>query len=221
MTVTTCADAYVPPRAEQQSARDRRPRFRETPRCSPDSMDIALVAGGLLGLGLAGLWRVPVSLPLLLELSCGCSVWPLSRARPVAMSVDTLRFILAAFTGLVCSGSVQLGIFLLKRKAELRGLDAKSNATALDSANTYIQTLQAGDKALREERDSLKAELNDERQASAEALANAQREVTRLSAELGRAQSDLSVARSQIDELTRQLGGRHSASRLNGRRMRG
>lgn len=175
-------------------------------------MGVALVAGGLLGLGL---WRASVFLPSLLELSCGCSVWPLSCARPAAMSIDTLRFILAAFTGLVCSGSVQLVIFLLKRKAKLRGLDAKSNATALDSANAYIQTLQASDKALREERDSLKAELNDERQASAEALANVQREVTRLSAELGRAQSDLSVARSQIDELTRRLGGRHSASRSN------
>ena len=73
------------------------------------------------------------------------------------MSPDTLRFVLQVVAIALGGGSVQMGIFLLKRRSELRSLDATSGSTALTSANEYIATLQGGEKAIREELDKAQA----------------------------------------------------------------
>jgi chromosome segregation ATPase len=113
-------------------------------------------------------------------------------------------------------GSVQMGIFLLKRRSELRSLDATSGSTALTSANEYIATLQGGEKAVREELDRMQArtqtmqkEWDIERAELTAALENESRQVARLSAYLARCKADLAVADSQIEELTHH--GRMSA----------
>jgi chromosome segregation ATPase len=116
-------------------------------------------------------------------------------------------------------GSVQLVIFLLRRRSELRKLDSESESTLLDSANVYIGTLLSGEKALREEIATLKTELrvlketwaqdraemrrewDSERVANIDALEAANREVSRFRLELARVRSDLMGAQAQIDEL--------------------
>ncbi|MFZ0120679.1 MAG: hypothetical protein WAN20_17295 [Pseudonocardiaceae bacterium] len=132
------------------------------------------------------------------------------------MTPDTLRFVLQVVAIALGGGSVQMGIFLLKRRSELRSLDATSGSTALTSANEYIATLQGGEKAVREELDRMQArtqtmqkEWDIERAELTAALENESRQVARLSAYLARCKADLAVADSQIEELTHH--GRMSA----------
>jgi chromosome segregation ATPase len=102
-----------------------------------------------------------------------------------------------------------MAIFLLKRRSELRSLDATAGSTALTSANEYIATLQGGEKAMREELDKVQAriqamqrEWDNERADLTVALENESRQVARLSGYLARCKADLSVAESQLEELT-------------------
>lgn len=132
------------------------------------------------------------------------------------MSPDTLRFVLQVVAIALGGGSVQMGIFLLKRRSELRSLDATSGSTALTSANEYIATLQGGEKAVREELDKVQVrfqamlkEWDIERAELTAALENETRQVARLSAYLARCKADLTVAESQIEELAHH--GRQSA----------
>ena len=129
--------------------------------------------------------------------------------------------IAAVFFG---GGSVQLFVFHQKRRAELRSLDTASDATLLNSANAYIVTLQAGDKALREEVTTLKTEISvlkqayteerlvlrkewdTERTSNTEALETANREVSRFRLDLAKVRSDLAVAQDQITDLSSRLG---------------
>jgi chromosome segregation ATPase len=126
----------------------------------------------------------------------------------VPVSPDTLRFVLQVVAIALGGGSVQMGIFLLKRRSELRSLDATSGSTALTSANEYIATLQGGEKATREQLDkvqvrtrALEKAWDSERAELTEALENETRQVARLSAYLARCKADLAVAESQIEQL--------------------
>lgn len=128
------------------------------------------------------------------------------------MSPDTVKFILQVAAIAVGGGSVQLGIFLLKRRSEIRKLDATSGKEALGSATTYINTLQAGEKAARDElarREVHITELETKRELedrkSTQALTNAQIEIEQLAAELARARTNFAVAQNQINELSHQL----------------
>jgi chromosome segregation ATPase len=125
------------------------------------------------------------------------------------VSPDTLRFVLQVVAIALGGGSVQMAIFLLKRRSELRSLDATAGSTALTSANEYIATLQGGEKATRDELDKVQAriqamqrEWDNERADLTVALENESRQVARLSGYLARCKADLSVAESQLEELT-------------------
>ncbi|HEX8761684.1 MAG TPA: hypothetical protein VF734_17315 [Pseudonocardiaceae bacterium] len=125
------------------------------------------------------------------------------------MSSDTLRFILQVAAIATGGGFVQLLIFILKRRSELRNLDATSDSTALPSANSYSATLPGGEKAVREELDkkhahleSLQKQWDIEQAKLTDALNNQRREVERLAADLARCRADLAVADARIAELT-------------------
>jgi chromosome segregation ATPase len=127
----------------------------------------------------------------------------------VPVTPDTLRFVLQVVAIALGGGSVQMAIFLLKRRSELRSLDATAGSTALTSANEYIATLQGGEKAMRDELDKVQAriqamqrEWDNERAELTVALENESRQVARLSGYLARCKADLSVAESQLEELT-------------------
>ncbi|MGH3598784.1 MAG: hypothetical protein ACRDRO_10430 [Pseudonocardiaceae bacterium] len=137
------------------------------------------------------------------------------------MSPDTLRFVLQVVAIALGGGSVQMGIFLLKRRSELRSLDATSGSTALTSANEYIATLQGGEKAMREQLDktharteAMQKEWDIERAELTVALENESRQVARLSGYLARCKADLAVAESQIEELAHhgRMSARHGRS---------
>jgi septal ring factor EnvC (AmiA/AmiB activator) len=125
------------------------------------------------------------------------------------VSIDTLRFILQVAAIATGGGFVQLLIFVLKRRSELRSLDATAGSTALASANSYITTLQGGEKAVRDELDrthgrleSLQEQWDVERDTLTNALDNQRHEVARLAADLARCRADLAVADARIAELT-------------------
>jgi hypothetical protein len=84
-------------------------------------------------------------------------------------------------------GFIQLLIFILKHRSELRNLDATSGSAALTSANSYIATLQRGENAMRNELDKTRARIESmqkqwdiERAALTDALHNERRQVARL-----------------------------------------
>jgi hypothetical protein len=122
---------------------------------------------------------------------------------------EVLRFILQIFALIVGGGTVQLLVFLLKRRSELRSLDTASDATALNSANAYVVTLQAGEQKLREHLAVLEVRIGNmqrtwdiERRAHTEALNNAHRELSRVTAEAARMKTDLAVAQAQITKMS-------------------
>lgn len=125
------------------------------------------------------------------------------------MNPDTLRLVLQIVGVVVGGGILEFIRRLLARRAELRNLNAQSDATALDSANAYVKTLQESETGLRTEIQRMQKEWNAERVMSTEALANATRELERLQAELARRNADLAVAHAQISELGGRLPGRH------------
>lgn len=135
-------------------------------------------------------------------------------------------FVLQVVAIAIGGGSVQFAIFLIRRRAELRSLDAASDATLLNSANAYIVTLQAGDKALREEVESLKTEIvvlkrawseerdamrkewDLERAASVSAIEAANRQISRTRLDLAAVKSDLAVAQAEIVDLSERFATR-------------
>lgn len=125
------------------------------------------------------------------------------------MSDDTLRFILQVAAIATGGGFIQLLIFVLKRRSELRNLDATSGSAALASANSYIATLQTGENTVRSQLDKMHTDIramqkqwDGERAALTDALDNERRQVARLAADLARYRADLAVADARIAELT-------------------
>ncbi len=125
------------------------------------------------------------------------------------MSDDTLRFILQVAAIATGGGFIQLLIFVLKRRSELRNLDATSGSAALASANSYITTLQTGENTMRGQLDKMHADVrmmqkqwDVERAALTDALDNERRQVARLAGDLARYRADLAVADARIAELT-------------------
>ncbi len=124
------------------------------------------------------------------------------------MSGDTLRFILQVAAVATGGGFIQLLIFVLKRRSELRNLDATSGSAALASANSYITTLQTGENSMRDQLDKTHSHIKEmqkqwdiERAALTDALDNERRQVARLAADLARYRADLTVADARIAEL--------------------
>jgi chromosome segregation ATPase len=127
------------------------------------------------------------------------------------MSEATIRLLLQIFAVAVGGSAVQLTIFLLKRRAELRSLDTTSDATALTAATGYVVALQTDIQALKEEMAARRKEWDAERATYTEALESANRELDRLLSGSSRLKADLMVARSQITELSSRLAtGRHA-----------
>jgi predicted nucleic acid-binding Zn-ribbon protein len=131
------------------------------------------------------------------------------------MSPDTLRFLLQIAGVFIGGGAVQLTIFILRRRSELKNLDATSGSTALTSANTYIGTLQAGEAAARLEiqklqvrLDAAEAKREDEDRRSTRIINAGRDEIDRLTADLARTRSNLAIANAQINELEQQLANR-------------
>lgn len=125
------------------------------------------------------------------------------------MSPDSLRLALQILGVVIGGGILEFIRRLINRRAELRELDAKSSAVALDSANAYIKTLQDGERAVRAELAAVHTRLDTRDTEIArlrDLVAEERREAARVRTELGIVRADLDIARAQIAELTRRAG---------------
>lgn len=128
------------------------------------------------------------------------------------MNPDTLRAILQSVTSVFVGGGLLATVrYILPkvRRAEMRKLDTTNDATALNSANAYIMSLQAGQKTSNDDIVILKNELKELRHSSQSALEGATTQIERLSSELARVRADLIVANNTILELGQLIPGRH------------
>lgn len=135
------------------------------------------------------------------------------------MNPDTLRAILQSVTSVFLGGGLLAGVrYILPkvRRAELRKLDTTNDATALNSANAYIVSLQAGQKTSNDDIIILKNELKELRLSSESALTAASNQIERLSSELARVRADLVVANATISQLGEYMPGRHSTNPYHG-----
>jgi len=121
-----------------------------------------------------------------------------------------LRVALQIVAVLVGGAGVQLIIFLLRRRAEIRALDTTADSSVLGSANQLIDQLQEEVTDLRAEVRQQKDEFAAYRAQSTAAmdrgnqtLADDRANLARLSTDLARVRSDLVIAHAQIDDLQR------------------
>ena len=122
------------------------------------------------------------------------------------MNDDSFARLILQITGVfVGGGAVQFLIFLLRRRSELAELDAKADATLLDSATHLVDRLRADADALRGEVRDLRSELDLERQENARRLAESHRLTKRLGSEVARLKTDLDIARAHIHDLQQHL----------------
>lgn len=111
-------------------------------------------------------------------------------------------FILQVAAVFLGGGSVQLTIALLKRRSEIKELDAKADAVGLEAANNFITRLQLDAEQLRQQIVNLRADqVRDIEEMTRRLTASQEREV-RLQREVAMLRTDLEIARRQIEQLT-------------------
>lgn len=123
-------------------------------------------------------------------------------------SVDTGKLILQVFGVVVGGGLLQLLIFLIKRKAEVRSLDVGSDVGLLGAAQAQITGLTATEATLRTvitDKDArigiLERRLAEEQQDHTRTLTTCEDNASRLAADLARARSELATARYQLGQM--------------------
>lgn len=125
------------------------------------------------------------------------------------MSGDTLRFVLQIIGVFVGGSAVQLLIFLLKRRAEVRQLDTSSDVSLLGAAQAQVTGLQTSETALRkviDDKDArntlLEQRLAAEQADHARAMDESGQTVARLSADLARARTEVTTLRYQLEQMS-------------------
>lgn len=136
------------------------------------------------------------------------------------MSGISGAFVLQIIAIALGGGTVQLCIFLLRRRSELRQLNTSSDATVSTSYKEQVasykeQVLQLKDDGTmyREQLRDLQAKIDRLETKHLQAqrdftsqLTDAQAENTRLTTQVARLRTDLGIAQRQVTELERQLG---------------
>lgn len=124
------------------------------------------------------------------------------------MTEETLRLVLQIIAVFVGGSAVQLLIFLIRRRAEVRQLDTSSDVSLLGAAQSQIKQYVEVEEKLRAtlaDREARYAELENrlvaERAAHARALTEAEQTNSQLSADLARARSELSTCRFQLAQM--------------------
>lgn len=132
------------------------------------------------------------------------------------MTEETLRFILQVIGVFVGGSAVQLLIFLIRRRAEVRQLDTSSDVNLLGAAQAQIKQNAETETALRKVVDDkdekyalLEKRLGDERERSERALTEAEQVNDQLSAELARVRAELGTVRYQLEQIGPQRPKRH------------
>lgn len=126
------------------------------------------------------------------------------------MNPDTFRLALQIIGVVIGGGILEFARRMINRRAELRELDSRSSAVALESQNSYIKTLQEGEKTLRRELVEVNLRLDKkdvEIERLKELVATERRDTGRVRTELGIVRGDLDIAQAQIAKLTYKLTG--------------
>jgi predicted nucleic acid-binding Zn-ribbon protein len=124
------------------------------------------------------------------------------------MSPDTLRWVLQVLAVTVGGGTVQLIIFMLRRRAELRNLNTSSDATVNTSYRELVDTLRIEAKRYEEQVKGLQERVamietryeTSQRQFTAQ-LNDAHIENNRLATRVAHLTTDLDIANRQVDDL--------------------
>lgn len=124
------------------------------------------------------------------------------------MSAGNIQFILQGAALLLGGGTVQLGIFLLRRRAELRQLNTASDVAVNTVSDTLINRLQedggiyrARVKDLETKVEQLETRSAAQRAEFTDLLKIAHDENSRLTTRVAQLQTDLDIASRQIRDL--------------------
>jgi hypothetical protein len=96
-------------------------------------------------------------------------------------------------------------VFILRRKTDLRAVDRTSGAAERDSQTRYIETLQSGELATREELAAYVRQAEALQLNLTEKLTSAQGQLAAVLRELAAVRTDCSIAEARIDELSRRV----------------
>lgn len=107
--------------------------------------------------------------------------------------------VLAVFLG---GSTVQLTIFLFRRRAEIHELDSKADAVGLEAANNLITRLQLDAEQVREQLATHRAEHLREIEELTRRLTACHEEGIRMQREIALLRTDIGIARRQIEQLT-------------------
>lgn len=113
----------------------------------------------------------------------------------------TSQFWLSVIGGILSVGSVQLIIFLLRRRTDLRAVDRTSEASLLTAATADAKELRGEIGGLKVELKQLRADSDTSRVAAAQRLETAHRENQRLTYDVASLRTDLDIATRQIQDL--------------------
>jgi hypothetical protein len=124
------------------------------------------------------------------------------------MSAGNIQFILQGAALLLGGGTVQLGIFLIRRRAELRQLNTASDVAVNTVSDTLINRLQedggiyrARVKDLETKVEQLESRSAAQRAEFTDLLKVAHDENSRLTTRVAQLQTDLDIASRQIRDL--------------------
>jgi transcriptional regulator of aromatic amino acid metabolism len=122
---------------------------------------------------------------------------------------QSLVSLLVALTGV---GGVQLIIFLMKRKTELKALDRTSGGALLEQQGAFADRLSAAQDAALQRVDKLEAKLRDQQEERLRQdnefiaqLARVNQQNAQLLAQIMGLQNDINIANLQIANLKKQL----------------
>ncbi len=130
------------------------------------------------------------------------------------MDTGFLLQVLAVFLG---GGTTQLAVALLRRRAEIKQMDAQASSVSLDASNRLIERLQLDAEQLRQQVANLRADHLRDVEEMTRRLTAAQEREARLHREVAILRTDLDIARRQIDQLSTPPRGTHYGQHREGR----
>jgi len=121
------------------------------------------------------------------------------------MGGSTTQLILQ-IVGVAIGGTlVQLIIFLIKKRSELRSINTTSDSAVVTTSNMLMDRLAAAEAAGRQEIDRLNRLLTNERQGFTRAINSCRGEIGRLGADVARLRTELDVSQARIRALTERI----------------
>jgi len=121
------------------------------------------------------------------------------------MGGNTTQLILQIFTVAVGGTVVQLVVFLIRKRSELRTLNTTSDSLVVSTSNQLMDRLAAAEISGRREVDRLNALLTNERQGFTRAINSCRGEIGRLGADVARLRNDHDIAQARIRALTERI----------------